>query len=47
MTELHHCAACPSKGPVLFTVTKIRKIYFGSVYTRQCPKGHVVVEHRI
>lgn len=46
MTELHRCAACTSKGPVVFTIFNIRPIYYGYVYTRQCPSGHVVTEHR-
>lgn len=46
MTEYHVCAACPTHIPVKFTVTKVRPIYFGQVYTRVCPEGHIVTEHR-
>lgn len=38
------CLGCPHSRPVPWRSLSTRPIYFGSVHTRICPKGHRVVE---
>ncbi len=46
LTESHVCAACKTNAAVTFTIERIKQTYFGKVYTRRCPDGHMVFEHR-
>lgn len=42
--ERHLCLVCDDR--VKYKITRVRKIYYGCVVYRQCPRGHVTIEHR-
>ncbi len=42
MKRCEGCAACPSRRLVEVTVTDIRKIHYGYVWSWECEKGHRV-----
>ena len=42
--EHHLCLVC--YDTVEYEITGVKKIYYGYIVRRQCPQGHVTIEHR-
>ena len=44
MSEKHICLVCDDV--VSYKVTSAKKLFYGCVVRRNCPLGHMTVEHR-